>query len=117
MNQKITIPKIKKFIKESRKKGFSDLDIKEALLKKKIPLQLIQEAYKELNPRLKLKNQVCLFLNNELILELSKRAKKNIFSLEEQIEDILRRSTITQRKKPLKKRFKIDDPLVQAFIK
>jgi len=46
---------------------------------------------------------------------LEKRAKKNLFSLKEQIEDILRRSAIRTKKGKGYKAIKIDDKLVTAF--
>ena len=45
---------------------------------------------------------------------LQKRAKKNLMSLREQIEDILRRSAV-RTKKGGYKAIKVDDRLVHAF--
>ena len=47
---------------------------------------------------------------------LKKRAKKNYFSLIEQIEDIIRRSCISQKNKYLKD-IKLDDKLIGIFSK
>jgi len=64
----------------------------------------------------KSKNQVTLFLSNELMSALEKRANKNLLTLSEQIEDILRRSTITASKKKTSPYDpKIDDKLVGLF--
>jgi len=46
---------------------------------------------------------------------ISKRAKKNLMSLREQIEDILRRSAVMTAKSKGYKSIKIDDKLVYAF--
>jgi len=46
---------------------------------------------------------------------ISKRAKKNLLSLREQIEDILRRSAVRTKKGKGYKAIKIDDRLVYAF--
>ncbi len=46
---------------------------------------------------------------------LKKRADKNYFSLKEQIEDIVRRSCISQKNKSKYKTIKIDDKLVGIF--
>ena len=46
---------------------------------------------------------------------ISKRAKKNLMSLREQIEDILRRSAVMTSKSKGYKAIKIDDRLVHAF--
>jgi hypothetical protein len=45
---------------------------------------------------------------------LKKRAKKNLFSLREQIEDIIRRSCVTYKGGGPKK-IKVDDKLVAIF--
>jgi len=45
---------------------------------------------------------------------LTKRAKKNLFSLKEQVEDIIRRSCVTY-KGGRSKKIKIDDKLVAIF--
>jgi hypothetical protein len=46
---------------------------------------------------------------------ISKRAKKNLLSLREQIEDILRRSAVMTKKSSGYKAIKVDDRLVHAF--
>ena len=46
---------------------------------------------------------------------LKKRADKNYFSLKEQIEDIVRRSCISQKNKSTLKEIKCDDKLVGIF--
>lgn len=60
------------------------------------------------------KKMITLFLSQELINHLEKRAKKNMMDLSEQIEDILRRSTINQWKTSIYDE-KIDDKLVSIF--
>ena len=74
----------------------------------------IQDAILELHPRPKLKNQVCIFLSDDILVDLEKRAKKNKFNLQEQIEDILRRSCVNKSTttKPEKN---IDDLLITCF--
>ncbi len=103
---------LKKFIKAARKKGFSDLDLKKALVGKGWNIQKIEEAFLSLQPKLKYKNQICLFLSNDIIDILDKRARKNLFTLGEQIEDILRRSCI---KKKTATSEKLDDLLLTCF--
>lgn len=46
---------------------------------------------------------------------LSKRAKKNLFTLREQIEDILRKSAVRTKLGLGYRRIKIDDKLVAIF--
>ena len=48
---------------------------------------------------LKESSSIMIFLDEELRDALEKRAKKNMFTLTEQIEDILRRSTLSQKLK------------------
>lgn len=103
------------FIKEARNKGFGDYEIKKSLIKNKWPLKEIELAFSFVSPRYVHKNQVTLFLNEEIILALKKRAKKNMLSVSEQIEDILRRSTVNQRKKKTPHDPKIDDSLINIF--
>jgi len=102
-------------IKELRKKGFGDGDIRKSLLNQGSPLIEIESAFNYLVPKYVNKNQVTLFLSDELISVLDKRAKKNMFTLNEQIEDILRRSTINQMGKKSIYDGKLDDALVGLF--
>lgn len=103
-----------RFIREARKRGFSDLRIREPLLERGWPLDEIEKAFLELKPKYKFKNQISIFLDNELLMALEKRAKKNMFTLSEQIEDILRRSCLGM-KKGFPKSPKCDDTLVGIF--
>lgn len=109
MTNKILI----KFVNEGRKKGFSDLLLREEMIKKKYPETEIKKAFIETQPKSIFKNQVSLFLSEDIIKILQKRAEKNMFTLSEQIEDILRRSCI--RKKTIPKHEKIDDTLLSYF--
>jgi len=105
-----------KFIKEARKRGFDDSEIKEPLLQKGWPLTEIEKAFSEVSIKLKykFKNKLTLFIDNEVLNILEKRAKKNLFTVSEQIEDILRRSCL-MAKKQKKQSEKIDDLLVSIF--
>jgi len=106
--------KLIEFIREARKRGFSDKQILTPLLEKGWPLKQINESLNELHPKQKYKNQVCIFLSDEILTYVEKRAKKNKFNLQEQIEDVLRRSCVNKSKttKPDKN---IDDLLVKCF--
>ncbi len=107
--------KVVKFIQESRKKGFGDLTIKNALENYGWPLQEIESAFASLAEKYQSENQVTLFLDAELLELLEKRAKKNMLNVSEQIEDILRRSTLNQKKKKSIYDGKLDDTLVSIF--
>jgi len=61
------------------------------------------------------KKMISIFLSNELVKLIEKRARKNMLSVPEQIEDILRRSTISQGKKKSAYYAKVDDKLVGLF--
>jgi hypothetical protein len=104
--------KLVKFMKEARKRGFSDLDIRNALINKGWPLDEIEKAFLELTPKYKFKNQVTIFLDNQILKALEKRAKKNMFTVGEQIEDILRRSCLNIKTTTSPK---CDDTLVEIF--
>ena len=104
-----------KFVSEARKKGYSDLQIKELLLKHGWPLDEIEAAFYSLKPKYKYKNKINIFLDNEILKILEKRAKKNMFTLSEQIGDILRRSCIGMKIKKLPYDKKLDDTLVSIF--
>ena len=101
------------FISEARKRGFSDIQIRNALIAKGWGISAVEKAFTQLNPKFKIKNQVCIFLSNELLASLEKRAKKNMLNLAEQIEDILRRSCI--RRKTTLQQEKLDDLLLACF--
>lgn len=102
------------FIREARKRGFDDFQIRGPLLKKGWPSDEIEKAFYALKPKYKLKNKVSIFLDSEILKMIDKRAKKNMLSLSEQIEDILRRSCVNM-KKGTSKPIKCDDNLVAIF--
>ena len=104
-----------KFIQEARKRGFDDLQIKKPLLEHGWPVNEIERAFACLQPKFKFKNQVCLFLDSEVLKILEKRATKNMFTVSEQIEDILRRSCVGMKRKNLAYDEKLDDKLVALF--
>lgn len=102
-----------KFITAARKKGFTDSEIKQEITKKGWPDNESEKAFDSLNPKFKIKNQVCIFLSNEILSSLEKRSKKNMLTLSEQVEDILRRSCISGKKKINNE--KLDDMLLTCF--
>ncbi|MEI6058498.1 MAG: hypothetical protein WCP89_01885 [archaeon] len=112
-----TVPnsKLLEFIQEARKRGFTDIEIKEPLLKNNWPQEEIEKAFIYLQPKFKLKNQICIFLDEEVIKMLEKRAKKGMLTLPEQIEDILRRSCLGIKNKKLSYDSKLDDTLISLF--
>ena len=103
-----------KFIVEARKRGFSDAQITEPLVGNGWFFDEVEEAFASLSPRVQFKNKVCIYLDSEILKKLDKRAKKNMFTISEQIEDILRRSVVSS-KGVAKIPEKLDDMLVALF--
>ncbi|MEK6909358.1 MAG: hypothetical protein AABX23_04880 [Nanoarchaeota archaeon] len=106
-------PDLVRFILEARKRGFNDNKIKEVLLSNKWPSREINLAFETLREKHHFKESVTIWLDSEVIKLLEKRAKKNMLNVEEQIEDIVRRSIANQ--KPTKAKEKLDDMLVGLF--
>ncbi|MFA5993105.1 MAG: hypothetical protein WC796_05355 [Candidatus Pacearchaeota archaeon] len=105
------------FIKEARKRGFDDPQIREVLLKHRWPLNEIELAFSKIKANkenLKFKNKVTIYLDCEVLKQLEKRANKNMFTLSEQIEDILRRSAINTKGIKAQQE-KLDDLLIGLF--
>jgi hypothetical protein len=105
-----------KFVKKARDMGYSDGEIRKSLLSHGWNNITIDLTYKKLEPKIEFKNQVTLFLDSGMIKILKKRAKKNLFSLNEQIEDILRRSCARGSKKKIRFK-KPDDRLISCFAR
>ncbi len=103
-----------KFIKEARKRGFDDYEIREPLLKRGWPLEEIEDAFSSLKPIVKYKNKLNIYLDNDVLRVLERRAKRNLFRLDEQINDILRRSAVKARRTKAEVE-KLDDMLVGLF--
>jgi hypothetical protein len=109
--------KLIEFIKEARKRGFDDIQIKIPLLKKGWPHSEIDNAFASLSSgssKYKFKNKITIFLDNRALKILEKRAKKNLLTISEQIEDILRRSCIKTKLTSTTPE-KLDDLLVSIF--
>ena len=111
-------PNLIKFIKEARRRGFDDYSIRTPLLKQGWALAEVESASNALKRKarahLSFKNKVVIYLDNDVLKMIDKRARKNMLTLPEQIEDILRRSCLSLKKKPLISG-KIDDLLVSIF--
>ena len=108
-------PKLLKFVIEARKKGFSDSEIKTPLLEKGWQEDIIDDAFNYIVEKIEKRKTLTITLPISVINIVKKRAKKNILSLEEQIEDIIRRSAVNALNKKLPSPEKIDDLLVSIF--
>jgi len=106
-------PDLVRFILEARKRNFDDKKIKEALLSNKWPLSEINSGFEAVREKTHFKNSLTIWLDKEIIRILEKRAKRNMLTLPEQVEDIIRRSVANQ--KPTQKKEKLDDMLVGLF--
>ena len=106
-------PDLIRFILEAQKRGFNDNKIREALLSNRWPTNEINSAFQSLRKQHHFKESVTIWLDSEIIKLLEKRAKKNMLNVNEQVEDIVRRSVANQ--KPSAKKEKLDDMLVGLF--
>jgi len=109
------------FIKEARRRGFDDYQIRDPLIKKGWPAEQVDEAFFILREKAKkisnlgTKTKMEIYLDNEILKMLERRAKKNLFSLNEQIEDILRRSCSTLKNNKTLVEEKLDDKFITIF--
>lgn len=119
-----------RFIKEARKRGFEDWQIREPLIQQGWFTGEIKEAFEEVkeeeNKKLKkkqvvnnkvvyvYKNSITIHLDSDIIKIIEKRAKKNMLTPTEQIEDIIRRSCINTKKKT-ETQDNVDDLFLKLF--
>lgn len=103
-----------KFIKEARKRGFDDYQIRQPLLEKGWPLEEIEKSFSQIKNKYQFKNKVTIYLDSDILKIIDKRAKKNMFTINEQIEDILRRSAINARTIKRQEE-KLDDMFITLF--
>ena len=84
------------------------------MLKHGWPIDEIEQAFHSLKPSYRFKNKISIFLDSDILKIIEKRAKKNMLTIPEQIEDILRRSCI--RARTLKQETeKLDDMFISLF--
>lgn len=107
------------FIKEARKRGFQDFQIRKPLLDHAWPLTEIEKAFAYISrnhnkERVKYKNKITIFLDNDVLKILDKRANKSLMTTSDLISDILRRSAINANKVKRQDE-KLDDMLVALF--
>ena len=103
-----------RFVKEAKKRGFSDEEIKNPLLKQGWALEEVEKAFIELGIFSEEKISITISISKSAYNIIEKRAKKNLFSIEKQIEDIIRRSAVTGKSKT-QGYDNIDDLLVSIF--
>jgi hypothetical protein len=109
------------FIREAKKRGFQDYEIRKPLLEKGWPEDEINSVFVSLNKgksrteKESCKDKVIIYLEPKVLTILQKRAKKNLFSLSEQVEDILRRSCMNKFNNKSNKNENLDDLLISIF--
>lgn len=113
--------KLIEFITEARKRGYDNYHIRQPLLEEGWTPEEIEEGFffadKKRTNRSQnkgLKSKVEIYLDSEVLKIIEKRAKKNMLSVPEQIEDIVRRSCV-RSKFILPSQEKLDDLLVSIF--
>ena len=107
-------PELIAFIKEARKRGFTDPEIRKPLLQKGWMKEDVDKAFSVTKEPAHYKNQVSIYLDSKVLHIIEKRAKKNMLSISEQVEDIVRRSVVNASAKGPKPE-KLDDLLVSLF--
>ena len=78
-----------KFIREARARGFDDYEIRTPLLEKGWAEEEVERAFSHLKEKTHYKNQICVYLDSEILGVIEKRARRNMLPLNEQIEDIV----------------------------
>ena len=120
-----------KYIRECRQAGFEDFQIRIPLLDNGWELHEVQKAFEAIRTeeekqlkkkRIKdnkivyvYKNSFTVHLDSEVAKIIEKRAKKNILTAEEQIEDIIRRSCVNLKKKDSEAVDNVDDIFLKLF--
>ena len=124
-------PEVVNFIIECRKRGFEDYEIRIELVEHGWPLNEVQAAFEEVKneeeKKLKkkvvrenktvyvYKNSMTVHLSEEVFKLIEKRARKNILTSEEQVEDIIRRSCVNTKKSSAEAADKVDDLFLKLF--
>lgn len=125
-------PELLKYIRECQALGYDDWQIREELMKNGWQIEDVAEAFLQIryeeNQKLKkkvrtprgkvvehYKNTISVHLDSEVYNLIEKRAKKNMFTVEEQAADILRRSTINQKNQKSIADEKLEDKFIKLF--
>mgnify|MGYP001618743748 CR=1 FL=1 len=102
------------FIREARARGFDDYEIRKPLLNKGWAFHDVDRAFAVLKEPVRYKNKISIYLESDVIKVIEKRSKKNMLSVSEQIEDIVRRSAV-KTKQGRAEIEKLDDMLITLF--
>jgi len=112
--------KLVKFIIEARKRGFDDYQIREPLIKKGWPAASVEAAFNIItekeNKKSKPRNAFTIYLDEDIVEMIEKRAKKNMMDFNEQVQDILRRSCLSMKnQKKITEEKGLDDKFITLF--
>jgi len=123
-------PELIKFLIEARKRGFDDWQLRDVLLRNNWPSIEIEKAIAYIKNQeeaglkkkqnqdgkivYKYKNSITIHLDEDVLKVIEKRAKKNMLTPTEQIEDIVRRSCVNT-KKSAEVEDKVDDLFLRLF--
>ena len=104
------------FIIEAKNRGFKESEIRAPLLQKGWSKIQIQNAFDYVKERYspKHKDRITIFLDHQVLQIIKKRAKRNLLSIEEQIENIVHKSALAGKKLKAPEQ-NIDDLLVSIF--
>ena len=125
-------PELLEYIRACREKGFEDYAIRIPLLENGWQLDEIQRAFyqikEEENRKLKkkevtkdkkivyvYKNTMTVHLDSDVMKIISRRAKKNMLTPQEQVEDIIRRSCVNTKKSGGVAADNVDDVFLKLF--
>ena len=101
------------FIIEVKRRGYNNSEVIPQLTERGWSIREINAALKSISTTKK--EKVEIYLNENIIDIVKKRARKNLLSLPEQIEDIVRRSCVNTKINKSKANEKLDDLLVGIF--
>lgn len=101
------------FINKARARGFLDEDIIKPLVDEGWSNDEIDEAFTSLRDRAPASSTLTIALDKNVMVALKKRARRNLLTPEQQVQDIVRRSMANARKSTRSE--KLDDLLVAIF--
>lgn len=102
-----------KFVKEAKKRGFSEDEIRKPLMERGWPVDTVNEAIEYVKDNTQT-HSIEISIEPLLYKEIKKRANKNLLSTHDQIVDIIRRSCVSAKRRVPKEK-KLDDLLVSIF--
>lgn len=109
----MSLAQLRAFIEEAKRRGYATDEIQRVLMNAGWSQEEVDHAFEHLAEK-KSKNQISIYLDDLVLAAIEKRAKRNMLSPAEQIEDIVRRSAVNAKHTSAKPE-KLDDLLVSVF--